>query len=303
MSEKTVMLLDGGMGQELLKRSGSKPTAMWSAQVMLDQPDIVKGLHADFIKAGARAITLNTYSVTPERLARDADESFFPRLQNAAIRAAIEARDQAGIEGVRIAGCLPPLVASYRPDQAPEFDVMLDTYKRIVEAQAKDVDYFLCETMSSTLESTASMQAASESGLPVWIALSVADDDSGLLRSGDDLTEAVAQLEKMGAHAILLNCSKPESINAAWAGLRSGSGRVGAYANGFTSIAALEPGGTVDSISARHDLGPGDYADVAMNWIDNGAVIVGGCCEVGPEHIAHINLRLQQANYTVGWPE
>lgn len=76
MTDKTIMLLDGGMGQELLKRSGHKPTAMWSAQVMMDQPDIVRDLHSDFIKAGAQAITLNTYSVTPERLARDADESF-----------------------------------------------------------------------------------------------------------------------------------------------------------------------------------------------------------------------------------
>lgn len=302
MTDKTIMLLDGGMGQELLKRSGHKPTAMWSAQVMMDQPDIVRDLHSDFIKAGARAITLNTYSVTPERLARDADESFFPRLQKAAISAAFEARDQAGIDGVRIAGCLPPLVASYRPEQAPAFDVMLATYKKIVDAQASDVDFFMCETMSSIVEARASLQAASESGLPVWVALSVADDGSGLLRNGDELTDAVAQLENMGADAILLNCSKPESINTAWSGLRSGSGRIGAYANGFTSIAALEPGGTVDSLSARHDLGPESYADFAMDWVQNGAAIVGGCCEVGPEHIAQINLRLQEANYAVGWP-
>jgi len=73
---KSVTLLDGGMGQELLKRSGAEPTPMWSAQVMKDNPEIVRDLHVDFINAGAQVITINAYSATPERLARDSDVSW-----------------------------------------------------------------------------------------------------------------------------------------------------------------------------------------------------------------------------------
>lgn len=294
---KQVTLIDGGMGQELLKRSGAAPSPLWSAQVMIDTPDIVRDLHADFITAGARVITLNSYTVTPERLERDGMGQDFERLQNMAMDIAKAARDQAGQDGVRIAGCLPPLVGSYRPDQAPEFDVMVDTYKRIVDIEKDHVDLFICETMSSVTEAEAALTAARESGLPVWVALSVADDDSGLLRSGEPLKEAITSMDKLGAAAKLLNCSKPEAINACWTVLASGKGPIGAYANGFTSISALEPGGTVDSLSARHDLGPERYAAFAMHWVEQGANIVGGCCEVGPAHIAAIAKRLNEAGY------
>ncbi len=298
---KRVTLIDGGMGQELLKRSGAKPTPLWSAQVLMDKPDIVRDLHADFIKAGARVITLNTYSVTPERLERDGDIADFEPLQKSAIDIAKSARSSVGQSDVRIAGCLPPLVGSYRPEEAPEYDVMLATYRLIVKQQQQEVDLFMCETMSSVAEANAALTAAAESGLPVWVALSVQDDNSGLLRSGEPLAEAVTSIDKIGASATLLNCSKPEAIDACWKILAAGRAPIGAYANGFTSISALEPGGTVDALEARHDLNPESYARFAMNWVEQGASIVGGCCEVGPEHIAAIASSLKQNGYQNTW--
>ena len=293
MNNSDVVLLDGGMGQELLKRSGAAPTPLWSAQVLMDKPDIVRDLHVDFIKAGAKVITLNSYSATPERLARDADESLFEGLQTRAIEVALEARDMARVDNVRIAGCLPPLYASYRPDQAPEFDVMLETYRRIVKAQQASVDLFMCETMASNAEARASATAAKESHQPVWVALTVEDNDSANLRNGESLQSAVQMLDELQVDAKLINCSKPEAISAAWSALSSGTGPIGAYANGFTSISALKPGGTVDTLQARHDLGPEQYADFAMEWVEKGASIIGGCCEVGPAHIAVIANRLR----------
>lgn len=292
-------MIDGGMGQELLKRSGAKPSPLWSAQVMIDHPEIVQDLHIDFIKAGARVITINAYSATPERLARDADENMFEDLQQKAIQIAVRAREKAGIEGVRIAGCLPPLVASYRPDQAPAVDVMQATYQRVVDAQQAHVDLFICETMASIDEASAALIAAKGSAKPVWVGLTVADDNSATLRNGDALSDAVKKIDELGAAAKLLNCSKPEAISASWGALESGSGPIGAYANGFTSISALKPGGTVDSLEARHDLGPESYANFVMHWVKQGATIVGGCCEVGPAHIKVIAQRLREENIEI----
>ena len=73
----------------------------------------------------------------------------------------------------------------------------------------------------------------------------------------------------------------------------------GAYANGFTKIDALQPGGTVDALTARQDLTPQAYADFVMGWVEKGATIVGGCCEVGPKHISEINDRLKAAGHSV----
>ena len=300
MSHKPVItLLDGGMGQELLKRSNKDITPLWSTQVMIDEPDIVRDVHIDYIFAGARVITLNAYTMTPERLARDGQIEDFEKLQVAAINAAISAREAAGIPEVKIAGCLPPLVASYHAEVTPKYEAMLKSYSKIVAIQAPHVDVFLCETMSSIAEAKAALVAAKESGLPVWVSLTIEDNDQGLLRSGEALSDAVSMLDEFGADAKLLNCSKPEAILASWSKMKSDQGLTGAYGNGFTSVDSLKPGGTVKSMQSRTDLGPAAYAEFAMEWVTNGAGLIGGCCEVGPAHIAELSKRLTENGYSV----
>ncbi len=309
-----ITILDGGMGQELLKRSAKEVTPLWSTQVMMDEPDIVRDLHADFIRAGARVITLNAYTMTPERLARDGQIEDFEALQLAAVSAATSARINVGIPGVKIAGCLPPLVASYHAEVAPEYEAMLESYAKIVAIQAPHVDVFLCETMSSINEAKAALVSAKKSGLPVWVSLTVNDSEAGLdqerqqssashqgkiLRSGEPLADAIAMLDELGADAKLINCSKPEAIVDAWPDMNAAEGVTGAYANGFTSIASLKPGGTVSSLESRSDLGPEAYAEFALQWAKDGATLIGGCCEVGPEHIAELARRFAEEGYTV----
>ncbi|MEM8500297.1 MAG: homocysteine S-methyltransferase family protein [Pseudomonadota bacterium] len=299
MTTRQVVLLDGGMGQELVRRSGKAPTPLWSTQVLLDQPELVRDLHIDFIRAGARVITLNTYTATPNRLARDSDAALFKPLQQSAINLAHEARDRAGVEGVRIAGCLPPLVASYRPDVAPSYDECLSNYRHIVDTQADHVDCFMGETMASVNEAKACATAAKASGKPVWIGLTIADDETGRLRSGEPLVDAIETLNSIGVDAALINCSQPESISASWAQLATHRGPVGAYANAFTSISALDPGGTVAALEARRDLDPQAYATFALDWVEKGAQLIGGCCEVGPAHIASLASALTQRGVTI----
>lgn len=298
---RKIVLLDGGMGQELIARSSQPASPLWSARVMLDEPQLVAAVHRDYVEAGATVLTLNTYSVTPERLAREGAEELFEPLQARALELAEQAR-KASERQVALAGCLPPLVASFRPDLSPGPDDALSTYRRIVQAQAGYVDLFLGETLGSIADACAAATAARESGLPVWISVTVSDDEAGVLRSGEPVAEAVAALEKLGIEARLLNCSRPESIDAAWPLFSASPGVTGAYANGFTSVDALQPGGRVDSLEARRDLSPSDYADFAMSWIDAGATIVGGCCEVGPAHIRELRRRIGSEGHVVVAP-
>lgn len=282
---KPIVLLDGGMGQELLKRSARKPSPLWSAQVMMDEPWIVEAAHRAFIEAGASVITLNAYSATPERLARAGIGDHFDALQSRAAELAASARDESGRD-VAIAGCLPPLEASYRPELVTDYDAALATYRRIAAAQAPHVDIMLCETLASVLEVRAAGRAAAETGKPVWVAMTLADGNRALLRSGEPLSAGIAAAVENGADALLLNCSRPETIGYGLGELALAGPPFGAYANGFSSVDALMPGGTVESLCARTDLDPRVYADFALRWARDGAAIVGGCCEVGPEHIA-----------------
>ena len=75
----------------------------------------------------------------------------------------------------------------------------------------------------------------------------------------------------------------------------------GAYANGFTNISKdfLKDKSTVQSLSAREDVGPDAYAEIVMGWIGQGATIVGGCCEIGPAHIGEIARRVRADGHTL----
>ena len=294
-----IVLTDGGMGQELLRRSKTPPTPLWSARVLLDEPDLVRALHAEFIRAGARVITINAYAATPERLAREGAPEMFEPLQRRAIDLAMAARDEVQGDGeVLIAGCLSPLFGSYQPALAISFDETLAIYRRIVAEQADRVDLMLCETMASAEEALAAATAASESGKPVWLSWTLADEGPPRLRSGETLAEASAALDGIELAARLVNCSRPEAVDAALPDLVALGGTVGAYANAFPAVGALEHGGTVDVLGVRDDLGPATYAAFAMGWVEAGARIVGGCCEVGPEHIAMLRDRLLESGFT-----
>lgn len=293
----SVILTDGGMGQELVRRSKSEPTPLWSARVLIDEPELVRDLHAEFIRAGARVITVNTYSATPERLAREGAEELFEALQKRGIELARQARDEAG--DAAIAGCLSPLFGSYAPALTISFEETLATYRRIVAAQADGVDLFLCETMASAEEARAAAIAASESGKPVWVSWTLADHGTPRLRSGETIATAASALGDLPVAARLLNCCRPEAIATALPELMALGGPVGAYANGFTSVEALKHGSTVEVLHARHDLDAEAYADQAMGWVEAGAGIIGGCCEVGPAHIAALRDRLDRAGYLI----
>ncbi|MEM1346272.1 MAG: homocysteine S-methyltransferase family protein [Pseudomonadota bacterium] len=291
MNANAITLLDGGMGQELIRRMDGPAPALWSAMVLEERPDLVEAVHGEFIEAGAEVLTLSNYSVTPPKLARHGLEDRFEPLHRRAVAVAEAARDKSG-RAVQLAGCLPPLVASYRPDLNLPERAMAEDYARLVAVQAAHVDLFLCETMTAISEALTATEAALASGKPVWTALSVDDANGARLRSGEDLAEAATAVRAAGAAAVLVNCSTPEATTQAMGVLSGLDLPFGAYANGFVSVAALAPGVTVDVLQARTDLGPQAYADAAMAWAEAGATIVGGCCEVGPAHIAELAHRL-----------
>lgn len=296
----SIVLLDGGMGQELVRRAGEPPTPLWSTHILEHYPDLVQGLHEDFIRAGARVITLATYTATPERLSRDGQAESLEVLHQRALDCAQKAVTACG-EDVAIAGCLPPLVASYRPDQSPTGEVALASYRRMVTA-GKGVDLWLCEAMASLDEMRAAATAAAETGLPVWVAVTLDDARPDRLRSQESLADAVVLAESLGVQALLLNCSQPETIEASLDVLTGFSAATGAYPNGFTSVEALAPGGTVSALEARHDLDPEAFTRTATRWIDHGIEIIGGCCEVGPAHIARLAESLGERGHALVRP-
>jgi homocysteine S-methyltransferase len=294
-----ITLLDGGMGQELVARSGDEPTPLWATRVMIDHPGLVKAIHADYFAAGASVATTNTYNILHDRLVPVGLDHLYHALHLRALMEAHEARAEAGV-GL-IAGSMGPLGESYRPDLTPPVEVSTALYAEKARILGPHVDVILCETMSSLDLCRGALAGAQAAGKPVWLSVSVDDRDGSRLRSGEPVAGLAEVIAEHPTAAVLANCSMPEAMAAALEVL-GGMGRpFGAYANGFSAISPLplpEDGGAPD-YRHRHDLTPERYADFAMDWVAMGATIVGGCCEVGPAHIAHLARQLVAAGHEI----
>ena len=294
-----ITLLDGSIGQELVKRAGDKPTPLWSTTVMIDKPHLVSEVHDLYFDAGASVASTNTYPVLYDRLsAANLQEQRF-QLWASAVEAAKDARDKCG--SGRVAGAIGPLIASYRPDICPPAAEAEELYAEIVSALQEACDLLLIETMSSIDQADGALRAAKKSHLPVWVSFSVDDFDGSKLRSGEALSDIIPVLKTHAPDAVLINCSRPEAVSDGLKIVSQMGFPFGAYANGFTHISDgfLETSPTVDELSARQDLSPDEYARFAMEWIAQGATIVGGCCEVGPEHIKELAEQIKQAGHII----
>ncbi len=265
---------------------------------MIDHPDLVTAVHRDYIDAGATVMSTNTYAVHVSRLERVGLEDRLGELQDIALSAAEQAR--ADRSGIRIAGCMGPLLATYRPDLDADEDLAERRFGDIALALAPRVDLLLLETVSSCQEARGALRGVAKAARPVWIAFTVDDDDGTRLRSGEPLADALPVIDGKVA-AVLLNCSRPEAISQGLSIIARSGVPFGAYANGFTNISAgfKEEFPTVDTLEARTDLSPAAYAEFVLSWVDAGATIVGGCCETGPAHIAEIARRLAAADHHI----
>ncbi|MFK7871127.1 MAG: homocysteine S-methyltransferase family protein [Roseobacter sp.] len=299
-----ITLLDGGMGQELVRRSKGPASPLWSTQALIDSPGLVAEVHRDYLNAGATVATSNTYALHRDRLRGGTNhyapdgvelpdrESEFEALVAAAMKEAQSVRGKA-----RVAGAIGPLAASYRPDLHPDFDTAVPLYAELAKLIAPQADVILFETVASLEAAQSALAAGRQTDLPVWLAFTVDDTDGTVLRSGEPMTEAASIAQD--ADAALANCSAPEAMPAALAALAVSGRPFGAYANGFETITKdfITGGTTVDDLAARRDMNPENYAVHVMSWVDAGATIVGGCCEVGPAHIAEIASKLKAAGH------
>jgi len=289
-----ITLLDGGMGRELKRMGAPFRQPEWSALALMEAPETVERAHAAFIAAGAEVIITNSYALVPFHIGEDrfaADGQALAELSGSLARAAAEA-----VTGrkVRVAGSLPPLFGSYRPDlfnsaRAPELLAPL------VAGQAPHIDFWLGETLGSIAEAEAVRTALGSNQRPLWISYTLADKDIDpevpRLRSGELAADAVRAAVRLGAVAVLFNCSQPEVMAPALGSARGALAAIaadislGAYANSFPPKGDSAQA-NADLSDLRDDLDPAGYLRFARDWVARGATIVGGCCGIGPEHIA-----------------
>jgi S-methylmethionine-dependent homocysteine/selenocysteine methylase len=288
----TPLILDGGMGRELHRSGAPFRQPEWSALALIEGPEYVRRAHDAFIAAGADAITTNSYAVVPFHIGEERFRKDGRMLADRAGRIAREAAD-ASPRKVTVAGSLPPLFGSYRPDLFIEKEAQ-GIAEVLIAGLSPHVDVWLAETQGSIAEAASLKQAIGADQRPFWVSFTLEDGKDATppkLRSHEPVEQAVRAALNWKTEALLFNCSQPEVMAAALDVARKAIGdaklTLGVYANAFPpqSEDAEANAGLSD---IRADLDPLRYVKFVQNWLKRGAGIVGGCCGIGPEHIAEI---------------
>lgn len=289
-----IRILDGGMSRELQRLGAQLKQPEWSALALIDTPDIVRQVHAEFIEAGADVVTTNSYALVPFHIGEERFQKEGASLIALSGKLAREAADASGRK-VTVAGGLPPIFGSYEPQNFDPARVQ-DYLKVLVKNLAPHVDVWLGETLSLIAEGDAVRKAVADTAKPFLVSFTLNDDavqvdgNEPQLRSGETVRAAAEWAAGSGAAALLFNCSKPEVMKAAVetaASVFKDKGvsiEIGVYANAFEGEqgdAAANEG----LHETRADLTDDAYSRFACTWAEAGATMIGGCCGIGAAHI------------------
>jgi S-methylmethionine-dependent homocysteine/selenocysteine methylase/SAM-dependent methyltransferase len=289
IADDVAVILDGGNATELGREHAGQlrdaDRGLWGTGALYDAPYSVLDVHRRYVEAGCDVISTNTWAILAaaelEAGGLHGPASHWMDVARLGIRLARQAVEEAG-RGDECA-----VAFSVNGDISSEARrSTLDLLLRALENEPPDL--VLMETMSLVREglTVPSVERVVETGLPVW--LSFRRCRHGVCGvygqhwggpEGDVFGRAARTFEELGVRALLINCLPPDHVPGMLPWLRDFVDLpLGVYPNlGYYSDAGW-----------RFDprIGPGEYAELARGWRQEGAQIIGGCCGTSPEHLA-----------------
>jgi S-methylmethionine-dependent homocysteine/selenocysteine methylase len=289
LAQGDVVIIDGGMGSELEARGVPMDHDAWCGLANVEQQDVVREIHEDYIRAGADVIITNTYPTNRFALGAGGYRDLVEEANRLGAEAALQARENAAEGPVVVAGSLS--LWGIRDAREAGLigdgdDELLEGYREQASILAEaGVDLIVLEMWGTTW--LPGLQAATETGLPVWIGpmVSLGEDGRVLTRPTDaDFEQALLSLVGPSVTAVTVMHSELEPVVPALEVIaRLWDGPFGAYPHVGTF---QRPHWTLG------DITPDAFAAEAGRWVDVGAQLVGGCCGIRPEHIRALREQL-----------
>jgi S-methylmethionine-dependent homocysteine/selenocysteine methylase len=284
-----VVIVDGGMGTQLQAEGVPMDQAAWCGRANLEQPGLVQRVHEAYIRAGAQVIIANTFAAGRAGLEPAGLGGRVAEANVNAVAAALAAREAAADGPVAVAGSMSSFCPAMMDagDGSPPGDQRFPGLAEFRE-QARllagaGADLIALEMIGARGYGRAALQAAAETGLPVWLGITAVRRADGTLGTppelgdGDSFEDLLAALASPALAAVTVMHSAPEVIPDAIAIIRRRfTGPIGAYA---------ETGSWTPPNWVFDGLTPGQYLQHALTWARGGAQLIGGCCGTGPGHI------------------
>ena len=292
------LVIDGALATELERRGHDLKDSLWSAKILLEQPNAIKQVHYDYFKVGADCAITASYQATIAGFAkRGLKETEAISLIQRSVKIAIEARDEFWADQANRVGRSKPFVAAsvgpygafladgseYRGDYGLTEKELTSFHrprmKALIEAGA---EFLACETIPCLIEAQAIAKLLKEfPTITAWVSFSARDEKH--ISEGQDFADCVKQLEDNAQiTAIGINCTSPKYVSSLISTARNVTNKpILVYPNS---------GETYDALMNDWDGHPvhGSFGEQAREWYKAGARLIGGCCRTTPEDISVI---------------
>ena len=286
---KQTRILDGGMGQELLARGMVPKRSLWSASALLDENyhDLLLNAHLDYIKAGAEVIVTNTFATRRVRLKENKIDNKFEYLNKKAGEIAKKTKDY--YPKILVAGGLPPQNSTYKVDDRSEDEIKKDFFN---QAKILDpyIDFFYFDVLSSLREIKIAIDSIREFDKPYLIGAHISEGTK--MPSGERISELKNIIKKEMTLGIILSCVSPENYELNFKEIKNLDVPFGFKINGYLKTAPLNMNDKKNDylqpnkfLGKRNDLSPEKMLEFVRKFKDEGATILGGCCEISPQHV------------------
>ncbi|MEO0909133.1 MAG: homocysteine S-methyltransferase family protein [Pseudomonadota bacterium] len=289
------IMIDGGTGTEVERRGVPQLENAWNGGGALSHPDIVRGIHEDYIRHGAQIVISNTFATSRNLLEDAGVPELFEAYNRRGVELACEARKNMGNPNVLVAGGISHWTFTGRLPSLEELTSGATEQAKIMADAGADL--IMLEMMVEVPRMLAVLEGARSSGLPVWVGFSCAPDAEGniCLQAGETdetgkvyggsnklLKDAIAALDGKDIPLISIMHTDVRDINACldvveehWNGL------VGVYAHS---------GEFIDNTWIfEGTISPEDFTSAAQTWLDRDTNLVGGCCGIRPDHMAALS--------------
>ena len=290
-------ILDGGMGQELIKKGLKPQGTLWSASALIEEKyhQLVTDTHLDFINAGADVIVTATFTARRIRLIENKCEELFEHINAKAVELALKARDISK-KNILVAGGLPNQYQTYNENLGDDLNLIEKNFYDQAKLLKSNIDFFYLDVMGSGKECEIALKTIKSFNLPVLIGVHIRKN--GKLPSGENISDIVKKYKEENWLGIIAACVHPESYEIITKELKNLNIPYGFKLNAFKNIpddyAAREPsvwgkgGNPTKILGSREDITESKFYEFVKKFKDAGATILGGCCEIRPSHISKI---------------
>ncbi len=287
-------IIDGATGTELQRRGAKMEREAWCALATESHPETLREIHADYIKAGARLITANTFASSKEILKTAGLENKFVALNKQSVEIAVEARERSGYKNILVAGSITQIVpgggdhGTLTPTMSSPQQFEADCTEMAAIHKAAGCDLILAEMLGDRVYAPCIIRAARANDLPVWVGLSAytnnpdAPDVLTACASNRPLfAEGLAAIIEAGGDVYGVMHTDSDITGAALNMLKQHwSGPLMAYPDSVPKRT-----GEVTDLDLSQVISEDVFTDYCRDWNRNGVQILGGCCGLTVSHI------------------